>query len=197
MRKHGMYGTPEHIIWRSMLQRCRDRNSTKYTSYGGRGISICDRWLIFENFLTDMGHRPTPHHSIDRIDNDGNYCPENCRWATQKQQARNKRRTIRVEIEGTSIALADYCEANNLNHAIIRQRIARGTPIEIALQAAKIKPRVYSGDQHWQKKLTSSAVAEIKQLLSSGLSQQKIGERFGVSQTCIHYIATGKQWRSV
>lgn len=88
---HGLTQTPEYEIWGSMIQRCTNSRSTEYENYGGRGIAVCDRWLDFTNFLEDMGERPTPKHSIDRVDVDGNYEPTNCRWATRLEQNRNQR----------------------------------------------------------------------------------------------------------
>lgn len=93
--KHGASGTPEHDAWISMLQRCNNPNNPNYKDYGGRGIKICERWLQFENFLADMGHRPSPDLSIDRINNDGNYESGNVKWSTRKEQANNTRRTQR------------------------------------------------------------------------------------------------------
>jgi hypothetical protein len=80
-----------YVCWKSMHARCSNPKQRAYAYYGGRGISVCERWNSFENFLADMGERPNPHLSIDRVNNDGNYEPGNCRWATASEQARNKR----------------------------------------------------------------------------------------------------------
>lgn len=96
-RTHGQSGTLVYKIWKEMRSRCQNENSGSYHRYGGRGVSVAPEWESFEVFIRDMGPRPSTAFSIDRIDNNGNYEPSNCRWATQSQQARNKRTTVVTE----------------------------------------------------------------------------------------------------
>lgn len=99
-QKHGKTGTKVYGIWKNMIKRCRNKSDVRYPSYGGRGISVCTRWRAFENFFEDMGDAPVGRYSIDRINNLGNYSPSNCRWATDIEQANNKRNNRIASVKG-------------------------------------------------------------------------------------------------
>lgn len=136
--RHGMSETQTHAVWLSMRQRCRNPRSTAYLNYGGRGISVCERWESFENFLADMGERP-PAMELDRIDVNGNYTPENCRWATLTQQARNTRKTVRVEFRGETRPLRDWAELLGVKFATLYRRIVlKGEPANSAFARAPL-----------------------------------------------------------
>ncbi len=129
-RKHGMWDSPEYGAWQQMRRRCYNPRCHAYLDYGGRGIRMCDRWRhSFENFLADMGTRPTPKHSIDRIDNDGNYSPENCRWATRTQQLRNTRASRRLTFDGVTKTVAEWVEETGLTRAAVLYRHSHNKPL--------------------------------------------------------------------
>ena len=124
---HGKSHTPTHRAWSSMFQRCHNPNHKFYSYYGGRGIAICQRWQdSFESFLEDMGELPSPLHSLDRIDNDGDYCPSNCRWATQKEQRRNTRINIMLTYQGKTLCLGEWAEITGLNYYTLYSRVKSG-----------------------------------------------------------------------
>lgn len=127
--------TPEYKAWEAMIQRCNNPNVRHYKRYGGRGIKVCKRWLSsFDAFLSDMGERPSPHHSIDRFpDNDGNYEPENCRWATWQQQNRNKSGTRPLTFRGETLLLVEWEDKLGLPRGRLSQRLCLGWPVEDAL----------------------------------------------------------------
>jgi hypothetical protein len=131
---HGMKGTPTYRSWRSMLDRCNSLHPDKLRNYGGRGIKVCDRWKCFENFLSDMGIRPSKDHSVDRIDNQGNYEPGNCRWATHKIQSNNKRTNVFVTYEGETKTVTQWAEHLGMSPAALERRLWRyGWPVSRAL----------------------------------------------------------------
>jgi hypothetical protein len=105
-----------------MMQRCYDERVRSYRLYGGRGIVVCERWKSPENFVADMGPKPTAQHSIDRIDVNGNYEPSNCRWATSKQQCRNKRNNLLLTSGGLTLSLSEWAERTGLSRQMIFHR---------------------------------------------------------------------------
>lgn len=131
-RGHGMSKTRVYRIWCSMRGRCLNKNNASYPYYGGRGITICDRWEKFEHFLEDMGH-PRNEMTLERIDNNGNYCPENCCWATRSQQSKNRRVNIVIEYHGENLSLHECCERFGLSYTALYSRLYRGMSIEESL----------------------------------------------------------------
>ena len=113
--------------WRAMRQRCDDPKYWAYNHYGGRGIKYCERWKSFANFFADMGPKPTPKHSLDRIDNNGDYCPENCRWADQKTQVANSSKKL------NALVTSEQIEASGINPNTVRDRLYRGWSVKEAL----------------------------------------------------------------
>lgn len=135
--------TREYTTWAGMNQRCYDPKTKAYHRYGGRGITVCDRWRnSFEAFLEDMGKKPAGM-SIDRIDNNGNYEPGNCRWATQREQTRNQRTNRWVTVNGETRVLVEWCEMVGLKQKLVLLRLHRGwTPEEALGFSPRVKGRV-------------------------------------------------------
>lgn len=129
LRTHGMRSAPEYKVWASMLNRCRNPAEKCYSRYGGRGIVVCDRWLKFENFAKDMGDRPNGL-TLERIDNGGKYCPENCRWATHQEQNSNKRSNVLLTFNGETKTQSQWARQLGVGHKLISSRIRFGWPIE-------------------------------------------------------------------
>lgn len=122
---------PLYRVWRSIKDRIENPKNSGWHNYGGRGIKMCDRWKdSFPNFLKDMGERPSKKHSIDRIDNDGDYTPENCRWATKKEQCNNMRKNINVTIDGITKTVSQWCDIFDIKYATALWRINHNWPIE-------------------------------------------------------------------
>jgi hypothetical protein len=129
--------TPEYTIWTGMLSRTTCTTNQRYPDYGGRGIRVCKRWRrSFQNFLNDMGPRPSPKHSIDRINNSKGYSPENCRWVTRDIQARNTRVNVRLTFRGETKCVAEWAETMGMPRALIYSRVGKlGWDAERALTA--------------------------------------------------------------
>lgn len=127
--KHRLCNTPTYKSWQSMRTRCLNKNSDKYANYGGRGIGICAEWNSFEAFLSDMGERPDGC-TIDRKDNDLGYSPENCRWATSREQANNKRINVILECSGRSQTVAEWAREKGIGYQTLRKRLDIGWSVD-------------------------------------------------------------------
>lgn len=133
-RTHGMAHSSEYKCWSGMLQRCNNPQSKSYAAYGGRGIAVCDTWTeSFLAFYADMGTKPSSRHSIDRIDNDGMYCKENCRWATYRQQQNNKRASRILTVDGVSCSMTEWANKVGMEPHTLLNRLNRGWPVAVAV----------------------------------------------------------------
>ena len=117
---------PLYAVWLGMKFRCSNPKATNFKWYGGRGITVCQKWLnSFGDFISDMGPRPTPKHMIERINNDGNYEPSNCRWATKTEQSRNIRSNRRINLNGESLTLVELSEQTGIKRQTLAWRLNR------------------------------------------------------------------------
>lgn len=137
--RHGEAGgtSSEYRSWKNMRDRCRNPNNPQYADYGGRGIAVCARWEKYENFLIDMGRKPTGQHSIERKDNNQGYCPENCCWATRNEQAGNKRNNRLLEYAGRRMPMAVWAREFDLNVETFRSRLEQGQVLPHAGRPAR------------------------------------------------------------
>lgn len=134
--------TPEYVAWWSMRGRCLNKkDSEDYKRYGERGITVCREWDSFENFLKDMGRRPSEDYSLDRIDNNGNYEPSNCRWATKKQQSRNRRTNRLLTYKNQTKPLCEWSDIIGISQTMLYQRLRHGYTIAEAFERKKYLPR--------------------------------------------------------
>lgn len=186
-RKHGESAgagneTPEYRAWTQMLDRCRRPRHPAFHRYGGRGIKVCERWAgSYEQFLADMGRRPSPRHSLDRIDNDGNYEPSNCRWATTKEQMRNRAANVRLTARGETLTLAEWSERTGVALDVLAKRAKRGLDSESVLIPRNL----------WR--LDPAIVSRVRDLLSQKqLRHIDIAQQLGISKGSVLNISRGR-----
>lgn len=129
---------PLYWVWQSMLERCRNKNRKQWKDYGGRGIKVCERWHTFSNFIRDMGPRPTPKHTLERFNNNKDYTPKNCGWATRKDQQRNQTVTIWVSIDGKKHRAVDLADIAQVKTDTILARVAAGLPYESVVTTGRL-----------------------------------------------------------
>lgn len=131
---HGKANSKVYWAWGHIHARCYNPKCLQYKNYGGRGITVCERWHKFENFLADMGEPPTLQHSIDRINNNGNYDPKNCRWATHEEQSNNRRTNKYYFFNGEHLTLSQWSKKVNIDYNALYKRIQMKWSIEDTLQ---------------------------------------------------------------
>lgn len=187
--------TPEYRAWTSMRSRCYYPRYQYYEYYGGRGISVCDAWRdSYFNFLNDMGRRPSPQHSLDRIDTNGNYEPANCRWATHLEQAQNQRTNTVLVIDGEAHCLTEWARITGLSRGTIYRRMRSGA---LMTREQMLGP---GGTAHGERvgtaKLTTEQVREIKSL-EGAISRKALARKYGVTLKAISGILNGTSWRHV
>lgn len=132
--KHGMTGTRIYETWKNIKRRCDEPDNKSYDIYGGRGITYDERWSEFDPFYEDMKDGYSDNLTIDRIDPDGNYTKENCRWADKEEQANNTRTNVYVEYKGETLTVAELCRKYDFNYDVVRHRLLRGQPLEEAIE---------------------------------------------------------------
>lgn len=170
MATHGRSRTPEYRVWQQLRQRCQNPRDPSFANYGGRGIAVCERWSVsFQAFIDDMGERPSPRHSIDRIDNDGPYAPQNCRWTEMRVQLRNRRTNNRLTFRGRTQTVTDWAAELGIAAPTLDARLARGWSVEKALttpgetssrKKSAHRMLTYNGETHslaeWNRRLGCS-----------------------------------------
>lgn len=186
---HGMYQTSEYEAWRSMRQRISNSKRKGYDNYGGRGIKICDRWLeSFENFYEDMGPKPSKSHSVEREDVNGNYEPSNCKWATWKEQANNKRDTSFLTVGPFRMRVNEWSEVMNVEYNTILTRLRRGWTPHRAVKARPIKKKI-------KTKTSEKTAIAIVDMLKDGSDVNSIIKKTNASYFVIYNIKNNRTWK--
>jgi len=155
-RKHGLINTKSYYIWQGMKDRCFNEKNKRYVNYGGRGITVCERWMEFKRFQEDIGKNLVGDMSIDRVNPNGNYCPENCRVIPMREQSKTRRSTVFYEHNGKSMILGDWEKELGFSKGFIRNRIKSGMTFEEAITKKK-----YSKPLSDQSPETLDKIAEV------------------------------------
>lgn len=179
--------------WRSMIGRCYG-NNTKPTQYQRNGIKICDEWMGengFQNFLQwSLSHGYAPGLYIDRIDTHGDYCPENCRYVTQKENNRNRKDTVYVEYHGNKVKLCELCEEFGISRTRVNYRLKRGIPIDDLPDKREKKERKGAGEKAKMKKVVSNGFLTARRKV--GLTQKEVADSLGVRQAAVCFWESGR-----
>lgn len=179
--------TAEYRTWRRMIRRCESPKHNRYVRYGGRGIKVCKRWReSFDAFVDDMGPKPDGL-SLDRIDNDGNYEPTNCRWATDEEQNRNRSITRQIAHDGKTQTLPEWAEETGVPWSVLDCRLRKGWTVARALTTPA---RTYA-------KITEREVRQIRERCALGEQQKDVAAAFGIAPQTVSGIVCRRKWAHV
>lgn len=184
--KHGKCKTRAYNVWSSMRERCSNPNHNAYHRYGKRGIVVCERWSKFENFLADMGDPPISY-TLERIDNDGPYSPDNCKWATRMEQGNNREINRRITLDGVTHTVAEWSRISGISYKTLSNRV---NTMNLLPKDLLSKGKLPSGST-----LTPDQVREIRATPDATL--YALGKKYGVSAGNIHHIRNRKSWKNL
>lgn len=191
--KHGWNGTPEHRAWGHMKDRCFNPRSQRYGRYGARGIAVCDRWKeSFLAFIEDVGPRPSPKHSLERVNNNGHYEPGNVVWAEREQQANNKSTSVILEFRGESLSVNQWARRLGICNRTIGMRLNAGWSIEKTLTTP-------AEHRNWavnpgRRVMTPEKAKEIRERVRNGERQAGVAKSCGVSQSLVSKVVRNQIW---
>lgn len=203
---HGISKTQEYRAWQTMRLRCGNPANAAYASYGGRGIMVCERWKAdVVAFVADMGEKPTRKHEIDRIDNDKGYtcgkCADcqahgwtaNCRWATRRENDRNRRSSSAIEFKGETLTIAEWSERTGLKDYVIRERLDHNWTIERALTSPpRVVKRRPIEEMSLFKKYSDELVAQVRRDGAEGMKVTPLAAKYGMPRGYVKQLLLGK-----
>ena len=205
---HGLSGTPEYRAWQTMCHRCTSPTNPAWSAYGGRGITVCTRWLeSVAAFVADMGAKPSADHELDRIDNARRYEPGNCRWTTRTVNSRNRRSSLIVDYRDQAYSLSDWCEKLKLEYGTVAKRLRAGwtaarafeTPIRAkAPNGSRTKQvgahRANVGEFNPAAKLSAEDVRRLRQQPPMPHEKSRVATELGITHRTLNRILQGKRW---
>lgn len=196
---HKMSRTRLYHTWQQMKRRCNNPNDKSFERYGGRGIKVCEEWeKSFERFMVwALANGYSDEKSLDRINNNGNYEPENCRWVTNKEQSRNRRSNIKITYKNKYVTLMELSELTGIPYGTLHARYERGDRGERLWRPIGVDAQKVKGSKQHLSKLIEEQVIEIKKLLALGVKQKDIAKKFNVSPSAVNSIAKGRTWKHV
>jgi hypothetical protein len=191
-----MTGTSTYRSWAAMKTRCSNPNCKDYQRYGGRGISYCDAWENFEAFYADMGEKPDGM-TLERIDYDKGYSPENCRWATDAEQQQNKSTNVWLVYGGKRMILSEWSKHLSIPTETLRNRLSRTDDLHDAFYGEWAYRTAHHGVDNVNAKLTPEAVVKIRNMIAAGEKQKDVAKKFGVHRDTIRRATNGLGWKHI